>query len=224
MLTNHRLRSVFFDLDGTLLDTAPDLISALRAALVEEGFPAPSVDEVKPYISKGAAGMVQFAVGDEVGQTTQEHLVSLLLENYRAHIADSTFLYEGMETVLTTLESKKLSWGIVTNKRASLTEPLLRKLNLHSRPVCVISGDSTKNRKPHPDPLFAACKKSGHMPSECLYIGDAERDIAAGRAAGMSTLAATYGYLDQSDEPDTWGACGLIARPLDLLAWLENTQ
>lgn len=224
MQNNHKLRSVFFDLDGTLLDTAPDLISALTAVLVDEGFPAPSSAAVKPYISKGAAGMVRFAVGDGIDETTQGHLVSRLVEHYRAHIADNTRLYKGMETVLNELESRRLSWGIVTNKRASLTDPLIRKLNLHRRAVCVISGDSTKNRKPHPEPLFAACEKSGHVPPECVYIGDAERDIAAGRAAGMSTLAATYGYLDEDDEPKAWGACGLIAKPIDLLAWLENER
>lgn len=222
MTVNHSYRCIFFDLDGTLLDTAPDLIFALQNALSEGGFAQPSADAVKPYISKGAAGMVRFSVGDQADDEVQRQLVNRMIEIYRENIAVSTRIYDGMDEVLDTLERRGLSWGIVTNKRAALTNLLLQALELDSRPVSVISGDSTNHSKPHPEPLITACKESGFSPSHCLYVGDAERDITAGRRAGMSTLVATYGYLNDGDDPQNWGACGLIEQPIDLLSWLDD--
>ncbi len=214
------LRCILFDLDGTLLDTAPDLIWALNTVLGDEGFEPINAAKIKPLISKGAVGMMQYSLGERSRDVNCSQMVDNMVDIYQQHIADNTQLFEGMETVLYALEQRGLKWGIVTNKRARFTEPLLQALNLFDRPGCIISGDTTNNSKPHPEPMLEACKRIKSKPAECIYIGDAERDIEAGIRAGMSTLAATYGYLADDDTPEAWGACGLLHTPTDILQWI----
>ncbi len=215
--------AVLFDLDGTLLDTAPDLIFALNAALAEAGLPICPEDEVKPYISGGARAMLAYALANSpLPDGEAEILLHRVLELYQTHLADRTGFFEGMDTVLAELEARGLPWGIVTNKTRRFTDPLADALNLTARAACIVSGDTTAEKKPHPLPLLEASRRLGRAPGHCVYIGDAAKDMEAGRRAGMATLAALYGYIAADDEPGGWGADGFIARPLDLLAWLDG--
>jgi phosphoglycolate phosphatase len=215
--------AVLFDLDGTLLDTAPDLIYALNTALEEAGLPTCPEPEVKPFISGGSRAMLGYALANHpLPEPERESLLRRVLELYQAHLADRTGLVEGMEPVLAELEARSLPWGIVTNKTRRFTDPLAATLNLDARAACIVSGDTTAEKKPHPLPLLEASRRLGCQPERCVYIGDAAKDVEAGRRAGMATLAALYGYLAADDEPLGWGADGCLARPLDLLAWLDG--
>ncbi|QSA98982.1 phosphoglycolate phosphatase [Methylococcus sp. EFPC2] len=216
------LQAVLFDLDGTLLDTAPDLVSACNAALVEAGQRALPHDDLKPYISGGASAMLRHALTINACALPIEPLLERMLAVYEDNIAVHTRLFDGMEAVLDELEARGLAWGIVTNKVTRFTEPLLRALDLSQRPGCVVSGDTCAESKPHPLPMLEACRRIGRAPETCVYIGDARRDIEAGHNAGMSTLAARYGYVPADDPAHRWGAHGLLDRPEDLLNWLEE--
>lgn len=216
-----RLSCVLFDLDGTLVDTAPDLIACLNVALLEHEYSAVNADSVKPFISLGAMAMINASV------TASEQEKSVLLETmlscYEQNIVKHTVFFEGMEQTLNTIEALGLKWGVVTNKRERFTNPLMDALNLTHRAACVISGDTAAHPKPHPAPMLAACQKARVEPEHCVYIGDAAHDITAGKAVNMKTLAALYGYLKPNDQPETWGADELIESPAHLLAWIQNS-
>ena len=216
------LRSVLFDLDGTLLDTAPDLAFACNTAVLEAGLEPQAIADLKPLISGGAPAMLRYTLAQNSRPVPFEPLLERMLELYQSNIATHTRFFDGVETVLDELERRNLSWGIVTNKITRFTEPLLQALNFQDRPGCVISGDTVPEKKPHPLPMLEACRRIGSEPQECVYIGDARRDIEAGRNAGMITLAALYGYVGASDPAHTWGADNLIEQPLDLLTWLDG--
>jgi 2-phosphoglycolate phosphatase len=235
--------AVLFDLDGTLLDTAPDLIFALNASLAEAGLPPCPPEEVKPYISGGARAMLNHVFarkgrsgfsltkpGEEAGPTGNgeaeefDRLLHRMLDLYEIHLADRTRFFDGVETVLDALDARGLPWGIVTNKTRRFTDPLADALNLTGRSGCIVSGDTTAEKKPHPLPLLEASRRLGHDPERCVYIGDAAKDMEAGRRAGMATLTALYGYIAADDEPGHWGADGLLAAPEDLLTWLDGGQ
>jgi len=217
------VRSVLFDLDGTLLDTAPDLAFACNAAVTEAGLQPQPMGALKPLISGGAAAMLRHTLAANRQEADLTPLLERMLAIYRENIAVHTRLFGGMEAVLVELETRNLSWGIVTNKVTRFTEPLLQSLNLLERPACVISGDTTPEHKPHPMPLLEACRRIGSRPSQCVYVGDARRDIEAGRNAGMTTLAALYGYVSTDDPAESWGADGLLQHPQELLSWLDGT-
>lgn len=215
------IRTVLFDLDGTLADTAPDLAYALNTLLTEHHKPLLPYPTIRPVASNGAAALIELGFGVA---RTDPHFAPLrarFLEIYRAHLTRETRLFPGMAELLDAIAARGLNWGIVTNKPAFLTEPLVDQLGLREDLTCVVSGDTTANPKPHPEPLLHACKLAGSRPHECLYIGDAARDIEAGRAAGMKTLVALFGYIGAQDQPDTWGADGLIRAPGDALDWLD---
>lgn len=214
------LRTVLFDLDGTLADTAPDLAAALNAVLTETGNEPLPYETIRPVVSHGATALIQLGFRLPPEDPAFAALRRRLLDVYEANVAVHTRLFPGMKELLERLESLGYSWGIVTNKPAFLTEPLVAALGLAGRAACVVSGDTTQNRKPHPEPLFHACRCAGSEPAECLYVGDAERDIQAGRDAGMKTLVALFGYLGEDDRPQTWGADGLVDHPLAILEWL----
>ena len=216
------LSCVLFDLDGTLLHTAPDLTTALNKALAHFNFPEVSVNTITPYISYGAAVMIDTALEQEVPETIKAEILVWLLNYYENHIADKTELYTGMAELLTSLETMGIPWGVVTNKRERMTHPLMQALNLTERSACIICGDTTAYSKPHPEPMLTACRQIQVSPEECLYIGDAEHDITAGKAANMKTLAATYGYLKPDDKPQDWGADALIHQPGEILDWITN--
>lgn len=214
------LRSVLFDLDGTLLDTAPDLAAALNEVLAEQGRPTRPFEEIRPHVSHGGTALIRFGFDLAPEHPDFDTLRKRFLEIYRANIARHTRPFQGMLEVLGILESKGLSWGVVTNKPAWLTEPLMEALALTERAACIVSGDTTPQPKPHPEPLFYACRKIGLHATECLYVGDAQRDIEAGRAAGMHTLVALFGYIGAADQPEQWQADAMISHPLEILDYL----
>lgn len=216
------IKTVLFDLDGTLADTAPDLANALNAVLEANGREPLPFAAIRPAVSHGGMALIRLGFGIEPEHPDFEPLRRQLLDHYAAHIADETRLFPGMERVLTQLETEGRRWGVVTNKPGWLTEPLLGKLGLLPRAACVVSGDTLPERKPDPAPLHHACRLTGSHAAECVYVGDAKRDILAGRQAGMPTLVARFGYLAADDQPETWGAHGLVDRPDDILTWLER--
>lgn len=216
------LRTVLFDLDGTLVDTAPDLAAALNQVRTAEDLPAMAYDAIRPHVSNGAERLIRIAFGGQPGDSRFEARRQHFLEIYRANLARESTLFDGMGAVLDTCESHGLNWGVVTNKPAWLTDPLVAALDLATRAVCVISGDTTAQRKPHPLPLLHACELAGSRPDECVYVGDAARDIEAGIRAGMHTLVALFGYIEPDDEPGTWGADDMVSEPAGILHWIER--
>lgn len=212
--------AILFDLDGTLVDTAPDLAFALNTLLEQEGYSALPYNEIRPVASHGSAGLLGLGFGISSKDKNYSPLQTRFLQLYQDNIARETALFEGMEDVLTALEKANIVWGVVTNKPAFLTEPLLEKLNLSHRAACIVSADTTPFTKPHPAPMLHACKIIKYQPEECLYIGDAQRDIEAGKNAKMQTVTALYGYLSDNDQPDNWQADSVIHHPHDILQWL----
>lgn len=217
------VKAVLFDLDGTLADTVGDLAGAVNRIRSDRSLPLVALHVLRPHASHGARGMLGAAFGIGRDSPEFEPLRDLFLDNYAAKLCEQTQLFEDGEKVLAEIERRGLHWGIVTNKASRFTIPLLERLALSTRTVAVISGDSTANTKPHPEPLLAAAVALKIDPSDCVYVGDAERDIIAGRAAGMKTLIASYGYLGAADTPDNWGADGSIRSLADLLDWLPET-
>ncbi|HRY16065.1 MAG TPA: HAD-IA family hydrolase [Candidatus Competibacteraceae bacterium] len=211
---------VLFDLDGTLLDTAPDLAAALYRLCRERGVPEPPFSAIRPTVSHGSPGMLKVCFGLTLEDPLYADCNQRFLELYAEAIAVDTMLFTGMDKVLAYLEADSIQWGIVTNKPGWLTEPLVKALGLWSRAACVVSGDTLDKRKPDPEPLWHACKQIGVPPVHSLYVGDAERDIQAGKRAGMRALVAGFGYLDVDDRPEEWGADGVLQQPLDLLTWI----
>jgi 2-phosphoglycolate phosphatase, prokaryotic len=208
------IKAVFFDLDGTLADTAPDLAAALNQLLAEQGRSALPYEVIRPAVSLGGNAMIRLAFGIEEVTPEFNSFRQRFLEIYQSRLLDDTHLFPGMSQVLEILESKGIIWGVITNKPSWLTNPLMQKLGLYGRAKCIISGDTTENRKPHPAPMLYACEISETEPCSSLYIGDARRDIDAGRAAGMHTLIAEYGYIGKDEEPSQWRADGMISDPL----------
>jgi phosphoglycolate phosphatase len=219
-VSSPQIQTILFDLDGTLLDTAPDLAQALNATLLANGRAALPFEQIRPVVSHGGSALIRLGFQLEPQHPQFEPLRTQLLAYYQAHIADQTRLFPGMEAVLQHIEAHSLNWGVVTNKPGWLTEPLLEALDLQRRAASVVCGDTLTECKPHPAPLLHACERIGTPPGHCVYIGDAERDIKAGHNAGMATLVALFGYLMENDRPEDWGASALIQQPADILAWL----
>lgn len=211
--------AVLFDLDGTLLDTAPDMIFALNQLRAEQDRPALPYELARTKVSHGSSGLVKLAFPELEGDAF-ERLRNRFLELYDRRLAIDTALFAGFEEVLATLEARALRWGIVTNKPAFLTNPLLSALGLDRRAGCVVSGDTLPQRKPHPAPLLHAASQLQLAPGQCVYVGDAERDVQSARAAGMPVLVARYGYLGPEDDPDAWQADAHIDSPTGVLDWL----
>jgi 2-phosphoglycolate phosphatase len=214
------LKAVLFDLDGTLLDTAPDMVGALNELRKEHLLAPLPFAAVRSTVSHGAAGVVKVGFPD-ADATTFLALQQRFLEIYRTGLSRETRLFAGMDQVLSTLENWHVRSGIVTNKAAWLTDPLLADLRLSTRFACVVSGDTVAERKPHPLPLLHAAELVGVRPDECIYVGDAQRDVQAAHAAAMPALVANYGYLRADEDPAGWGGDGYLDRPLDLLDWLK---
>lgn len=213
--------ALLFDLDGTLLDTAPDMGGALNRLRVEEGREPLPAAAIRPVVSHGGAALVQLAFPDAAGDAF-ERLRLRFLDLYAANIADHTRMFPGLETVLDAIEQQGLRWGVVTNKPAWLTDPLMARLELDRRAGCIVSGDTVAERKPHPLPLLHAAGMIGVAPSRCVYVGDAERDIVAGRAAGMTTVVAAYGYIGVEDDVASWQATAIVDTPLQLLPLIRR--
>lgn len=216
------IHTILFDLDGTLLDTAPDLAYALNTLLNENNKPSLTFEKIRPVVSHGGRALIELGFGVPDNKKEFEPLRERLLAIYKANIAKHTRLFPGMEKVLAHIESHNMNWGIVTNKPSWLTDPLLIALDLVKRSVCVVSGDTTPFCKPHPEPILHACRLSNNSIENCLYVGDAERDIEAGKRAGVHTLAALYGYIEEQDDIYQWGADAVINKPEDILTWLQQ--
>ncbi len=208
---------VLFDLDGTLADTAPDLAAAVNALLADEGRAALPYEQIRPWVSWGAPRLVRLAFGDNLAEEELQSLRSRLLIFYEAGLCRQSRVFPAMEPVLDGLERAGLPWGIVTNKPGWLTEPLVAALGLADRAGTVISGDTLPYAKPHPMPLLHAARELGVGRNRCLYVGDAARDVEAGRAAGMVTVAAAWGYIPADDDPANWAADRVFHDPGDLL-------
>jgi 2-phosphoglycolate phosphatase len=213
---------LLFDLDGTLVDTAPDLAAALNQLLTRHGRPTLSPDAIRPVASHGTPGLLGLGFGLTPTDPTFANLRREYLDLYEATRYQASRLFDGLEECLAHLEQHGQSWGIVTNKPARFTEPLLDHLNLRHRAVCIVSGDSAAQPKPDPAPMRLACQIAGISPADGLYIGDAERDVIAAHAVGMPCAIAAWGYLGPDDRPETWRAEYQLATPHDLMQHLTR--
>ncbi|MCK5002648.1 MAG: HAD-IA family hydrolase [Gammaproteobacteria bacterium] len=214
------IKTVLFDLDGTLIDTAPDMAAALDQLCREEDQLLLAFDKVRPVVSDGSVALVKLAFGHELEDDRLEYLKTRYLDIYKQKIAVHSKLFEGTQAVLDFIEQHGLNWGVVTNKPGWLTVPLMEALGLAEHAACIVSGDTTENRKPHPEPMYHACELAGSQAEECMYIGDAHRDIEAGNNAGMKTLIALYGYIGELEDTKNWKADHCIDKPEEILEYL----
>ena len=216
------LAAVLFDLDGTLADTAPDLGGALNRLLAEEGRTPLPLLELRPHVSGGARGLIKIGFGLAPGDAEYSGLVERFLDHYRGALCAGTVLFPGVAALLDGIEARGLKWGVVTNKAQRFTLPLVEQLGLLQRAGCLVSGDSARRPKPDPSPLLMACAALQVAPGQALYVGDDRRDIIAGRAAGMRTVTAAYGYLGGDEPYQTWQADEVVSDPLDIIGLLER--
>ncbi len=215
---NPKISTVLFDLDGTLIDTAPDMALALDLLCDEEQQSRLPYSKVRPIVSNGSVALVTLAFGEELEEQTLERLKKRYLEIYQDNLSVHSKLFDEMDQLLRQLELNNIKWGVVTNKPGWLTEPLMESLGLTRRAACIVSSDSTVNRKPHPEPMYYACELTNAKPHECIYIGDARRDIEAGKNAGMRTIIAEYGYIEDSEDTSDWQADHHIQSPSQIFA------
>ncbi len=214
------VKAVLFDLDGTLLDSAPELGAAANALLLSRGLPARPIADYRAYAGSGARGMLRVALGIDPDHADYERQKSDFLTAYEA-VLFQTVAFAEVSSVLAQLKQVGLPWGIVTNKAERFALPLIASLPMLASAAVVVCGDTTPHAKPHPGPLFEAARRLDLAPSDCVYVGDDERDIVAGRAAGMRTVAAFYGYLGPQAQPEAWGADANIERLSDLMGVLR---
>ncbi len=212
--------AVLFDLDGTLIDSAPDLAGAGNDMRVDRGLPPLPMERFRPMVGSGARGMVGIALQVASDSPDYGALRDEFLARYEARLTRESHVFAEMLPVLAALDAHPLRWGIVTNKAARYAEPVVRGLGLAGRAAVLISGDTTPYAKPHPAPLLEAAKRLGVAPQACVYVGDDLRDVQAGRAAGMGTVAVAWGYLGQGEPIAAWKADAVIERPEELLQWL----
>ncbi len=217
------VKAVLFDLDGTLIDSAPDLGAAADKMRTDRGLPSLPLDKYRPMAGAGARGMLGVAFG-----MTPEHpdfaaLREEFFRNYESCMTQRTYAFEGVAQMIAALVDQGVPWGVVTNKPMRFTGPLTKGMSLFATARTVVGGDSTPHSKPHPAPLLEAARQVGVCPTKCIYVGDDMRDVLAGKAAGMGTVAATYGYLGSVDVKD-WGADRHIEAPMALLSLLQFRQ
>jgi phosphoglycolate phosphatase len=216
--------AVLFDLDGTLADTAGDLATALNRVRADRGLPPVPLAKLRSHASSGARGLLGAGMDVTPDAPHYEELREAFLAHYAACLADTTALFAGVSELLDAIERRGLRWGIVTNKFARFTSPLVQALALAERASTVVSGDTTPHAKPHPAPLLHAASGLRLPPTRCMYVGDDLRDVVAGNAAGMPTIVAEYGYIGTGNASDTWPATGWIADPGALLNWLPPSR
>lgn len=216
------IRAVLFDLDGTLIDSAPDLGAAVDKMRLDRGLPSLPLERYRTMAGAGARGMI----GEAFGLTPDHPDFSALREefftNYEACMTQRTHAFDGVPALIDALQAQGLLWGVVTNKSERFAIPLTRGMPLFATSGAVVGGDTTPHAKPHPAPLLEAAQRLGLPPGQCVYVGDDERDIIAGLAAGMATVAASYGYLGNKADAATWGAHASINSPIDLLQLLQS--
>lgn len=210
-------QGVFFDLDGTLADTAPDLVAAANQLLVARNLAPKQYEVLRPCASAGARGLIGGAFGIDPEHPDFIPLRDEFFTNYEKALLVNSVIFEGVDHLLDQLDQAKLPWGIVTNKSERFTNPLTDLMGLRQRAVSTVSGDTTPHSKPHPEPILHAARIANIDPSKSVYVGDDIRDIVAGKAAGMQTIAAAYGYCGCEEPPEAWGADYLVRHPLELL-------
>ena len=215
------MRLVLFDLDGTLADSAPDLVAAINACLTARAMEPRPLAQLRPWISHGARGLIEQTFGWTPDDAGYEALRVEFIERYEKDLCRATTLFPGVAAMLDRIEQSGSRWGIVTNKVSRLTDPLVAALGLSERAACVVSGDSAARPKPHPDPIDLALRLCDCLPQHAVYVGDDRRDITAGREAGVRTAAVRYGYSVSIDAIDDWGADVIVDTPAALLDWLD---
>lgn len=219
------IETVFFDLDGTLLDTLPDLTSALNHLLQEEGHDPLLPEAIRSLIAEGAASLIRLAFRGDKPPELFERRIDRFRELYRTcYLCEQTRPFDGIESLLDRIEAEGLKWGVVTNKLKAMTEPLLERFGLLERASAVVSMDECQKGKPDPSSLLLACQRAGVSPERCLYVGDAPKDIEAGRRAGMKTVAVRWGYLPESPPIETWRADLTISHPSELWLWIHSLK
>ena len=214
--------AILFDLDGTLIDSAPDLAAAAEKMRLDRGLPSLPLGLYRPMTGSGARGMISVAFGLNPDDAGYAALKDEFFVHYARCMTQHTCAFEGVQSLVVQLGQRNLVWGVVTNKAERFTIPLTRSMPLFDAAAVVISGDTTPHLKPHPEPLLEAARRLGMEPVRCVYVGDDARDIAAGRAAGMGTVAADYGYLGKQSDTALWGAHATIKSPLELLQLLDE--
>lgn len=212
-------RVVLFDLDGTLVDSAPDLAASANALRHRQGLPPLPIERLRPHVGSGARGMLGEGLGLRPGDPGYETLREAFLADYATRLLERTALFDGVGALLAGLRQRGLRWGIVTNKARGLAEPIQQALLPDAGTL--VGGDCTAQRKPHPAPLLEAARRLSVPPAQCLYVGDDPRDMQAARAAEMVGLAAAWGYLGVDQPIASWGAAEVLERPLQLLDWLQ---
>ena len=214
------INAVLFDLDGTLLDTANDLGLALNHLLKDLQLPPIPFEKLRPAAGSGSRGLLKLALNINPDDSRYPELSKKFNDLYQDYLIETTQLFPGIENTLDFLQQKSIPWGIVTNKPAKYTDPLLKHLQIDKRAVCIISGDTLPYSKPHPEPILHACRLLKKNPENCLYIGDSLIDIKACKAAGSPSLGALYGYIPEEEDPLTWGADGYIHHAADIIRWI----
>ena len=208
---------IFFDLDGTLADTAPDLVAATNKLLVARNLTPKPYEFLRPYASAGARGLLEGAFGINPDHEDFAVLRDEFFSNYEKALLVDSKLFDGIDHLLDQMDAASLPWGIITNKSERFTNPLTELMGLRQRAVSTVSGDTTPYSKPHPEPILHAARTSNIDPSKSIYVGDDIRDVLAGKAAGMKTVAAAYGYCGCKEPPESWEADYIANNPLDLL-------
>lgn len=218
----HNVEAVLFDLDGTLIDSAPDLGAAVDKMRTARGLTSLPLEHYRPMAGAGARGMLGLAFGMAPEHPDYEAMKEEFFVNYESCMTERTRIFDGVVSLIDSLVAQGLPWGVVTNKSNRFTDPLTAAMPLFSTARAIVSGNTTPHAKPHPEPLFEAARRMSVDPSRCVYVGDDERDIVAGLAAGMGTVAATYGYLGQQTDISQWNAHLHIDSPMDLLKFLKS--
>jgi len=213
--------AVLFDLDGTLVDSAPDLGAAVDQMRVARGLPSYPLAHYRSHCGAGARGLLGAGFGITPADADFAAMREEFFSNYAACLTQRTHAFAGIENLLEVIQAKGLPWGVVTNKAMRFTDPMTRAMPLFASAAVVISGDTTPHAKPHPEPLLEACRRIGVDPQRCVYVGDDARDVSAGKAAGMYTVAARYGYLGAGSDVQSWGAHACIDAPRELLQLLD---
>jgi phosphoglycolate phosphatase len=210
-------KGIFFDLDGTLADTAPDLVAAANQLLIARNLPPMQYEVLRPRASAGARGLIRGAFGIDTDHPDFIPLRDEFFLNYEKALLVNSIIFDGIDHLLDQLDGAKLPWGIVTNKSERFTNPLTELMGLRQRAASTVSGDTTPHSKPHPEPILHAARLANIDPTKSVYVGDDIRDILAGKAAGMKTIAAAYGYCGCEEPPEAWGADYLVRHPKELL-------
>ena len=220
MSNNSRIKAVLFDLDGTLADTSADMTDALNILLAKYGKSTLEYEFVRNHTSRGSIAMIQLGFEDTLEEAHSIQLRKEFLQLYSENLYNHTKLFPGVDELLDTLDEAQIPWGIVTNKPGALAEPLVQELGIAFRAICMVSGDSLSRRKPDPDQLYHAANMLGISDQNTVYMGDDPRDVQAGKAAGMRTAVAAYGYIQDHEDPQQWGADIVLQRALHLKDWL----